>query len=273
MNTFDRDNLLQKSNSRSEVWNYFGFLPDETGKPIDDGKPVCRECLTRIQAKGGNTSNLIKHLWTHPTSYAEYTKNQNHAALTGAQSHTGNPATSKSQPTIDSLFEKSKKYEATSKEAAVLNRAVAEFICLDQIPIYTVDRFGFKQLVKKLNSKYELPSRNFFMNNEIPKLYTETRGTIKAELEGSGFYSCTTDLWTSRTMQSYMAVTAQFITIHWQMQSWCLGCAELNSDHTAESISEAFSEMLEEQWGLNLHDLHDCNWIPCFGHNLDLAVH
>ncbi len=35
---FDRDNLLKKSNSRSEIWNYFGFLPDETGKPIDDGK-------------------------------------------------------------------------------------------------------------------------------------------------------------------------------------------------------------------------------------------
>ncbi|XP_042592302.1 E3 SUMO-protein ligase ZBED1-like [Cyprinus carpio] len=181
--------------TRSEIWNYFGFLPDETGKPIDDGKPICRECLQRIQAKGGNTSNLIKHLWTHPSSFAEYTKNQNHAALTGAQSHTVNPATSKSQPTIDSLFEKSK---ATSKEAAVLNRAVAELICLDQRAVYTVDRFEFKQLVKQ-----------FFMNNEIPKMYTESGETIKAELEGSGVYSCTTELWTCRTMQSYMAVTAK----------------------------------------------------------------
>ncbi len=164
---------------------------------------------------------------------------------------------------------------------------MAECICLDQIPIYTVDRFGFKQLAKqKLNSKYDLPSRNFFMNNEIPKLYTETRETIKAELEGSVFYACTTYLWTSRTV--YMAVTAQFITKDWQMQSWCLGCTELISDHTADSLSEAFSEMLGEQWGLNLHDLagittdnasnnikafSDSNWIPCFGHNLDLAVH
>lgn len=71
------------------------------------------------------------------------------------------------------------------------------------------------------------------------------------------------------------------------MQSWCLGCAELNSDHTTESLSQAFSEMLEEQWGLNLRDMagitdnasnnikafSDCNWIPCFGYNLDLAVH
>ncbi len=71
---FDRDNLLKKSNSRSEIWNYFGFLPDETGKPIDDGKPICRECLQRIQAKGGNTSNLIKHLRMHPTYFTEYTK-------------------------------------------------------------------------------------------------------------------------------------------------------------------------------------------------------
>uniref|UniRef100_A0A8C1X632 BED-type domain-containing protein n=1 Tax=Cyprinus carpio TaxID=7962 RepID=A0A8C1X632_CYPCA len=252
--------------TRSEIWNYFGFLPDETGKPIDDGKPICRECLQRIQAKGGNTSNLIKHLWTHPTSFAEYTK------VSGTYLPVYLPS--------------------TSKEAAVLNRAVAELICLDQIPVYTVDRFGFKQLVKKLNSKYELPSRNFFMNNEIPKMHTETGETIKAELEGSGFYSCSTDLWTCRTMQSYMAVTAQdrFTQspagqLDWQIQSWCLGCAELNSDHTTESLSEAISEMLEEQWGFNLRDMagitdnasniikafSDCNWIPCFGYNLDLS--
>lgn len=165
---------------------------------------------------------------------------------------------------------------------------MAEFICIDQIPIYTVDKCGFKQLVRKLNSKYELPSRNFFMNNEIPKMYTETRETIKAELEGSRFYACTTDLWSSRTMQSYMAVSAQFIKKDWQMQSWCLGCAELNSDHTAESLSEAFTEMLREQWGMDLHHMAgittdnasnnkkaftDYNWIPCFGHNIDLAIH
>lgn len=49
------------------------------------------------------------------------------------------------------------------------------------------------------------------MNKEIPKLYTETREKVKAEHEGSKLYVCTTDVLSSRTMQSYIVVSAQFI--------------------------------------------------------------
>lgn len=52
---------------------------------------------------------------------------------------------------------------------------------------------------------------------------------------------------TSRRKQSYIAVTTQLITKDWHMQSWFLGCAELNSDHMAESLSEVFTEILGEQ--------------------------
>lgn len=54
--------------------------------------------------------------------------------------------------TIPEMYEQQRKYQPTSKEATTLNRAVAEFICLDQIPIYKLQKSGFKELVKKLNS-------------------------------------------------------------------------------------------------------------------------
>ena len=51
-------------------------------------------------------------------------------------------------------------------------RAVAEYICMDQVPIYTVEKPGFQQLVKQLSPRYALPSRNhnyhsysFFLHN------------------------------------------------------------------------------------------------------------
>ena len=65
--------LLKKLNSKSHIWNYFGFKQGKDGKPIDDCRPLCRRCHQTRWAKGGNTSNLIKHLQCrHPDLYAEY---------------------------------------------------------------------------------------------------------------------------------------------------------------------------------------------------------
>ena len=53
-----------------------------------------------------------------------------------------------------------------------INSAVAEYICMDQVPIYTVEKPGFQQLIKQLNPRYALPSQNhsyhscsFFLHN------------------------------------------------------------------------------------------------------------
>lgn len=124
----------------------------------------------------------------------------------------------------------------------------------------------------------------FFMYNEIPKMYNETRSIISAQLRPTPntFFSCTTDLWTSRTVDTYMAVTVQFITQSWEMQSWCLGCSALYSDQTAEALVE----IITDSWGLDMDNLagitdnvshnrkafSEYTWIPRFGHNLHLAV-
>lgn len=126
------------------------------------------------------------------------------------------------------------------------------------------------------------------MYNEIPKIYDETRSMISAQLAAKPFFACTTDLWTSRTARAYMAVTLQYITKAWEIESWCLGCSALQSEHTAESLKEALADIVTESWGLDMTKMSgittdnasnnrkafadDFNWTPCFGHNLDLAV-
>ena len=54
--------LVKKANSTSIIWNYFGFMTDKNGYPIDNGKPQCRTCFQEVGCKFGNTSNLYKHL-------------------------------------------------------------------------------------------------------------------------------------------------------------------------------------------------------------------
>ena len=113
------------------------------------------------------------------------------------------------QPTVTASFDNARMYDSKSKDATELNDAVARFICKDQVPIFTVEKDGFKSLVSKLNSKYKLPSRKYFMHTEIPRLYEITKAKVRQSLSSFEYFSTTTDIWTSRTMMSYMSVTAQ----------------------------------------------------------------
>lgn len=126
------------------------------------------------------------------------------------------------------------------------------------------------------------------MYKEIPRLYTETREAVMEQLSGPNkYFSCTTDLWTSRAMDAYMTITVQMITESWEMDAWCLGCSEMNSDHKAENLLEALDETMED-WNMDKNKMSAVTtdnasnnikafsqrytWIPCFGHNLDLAT-
>ncbi|XP_072552290.1 uncharacterized protein [Salminus brasiliensis] len=52
-------------NLLSRVWEYFGFLKDTAGSVVFDGYPICRMCQQRVEAKGGDTTNMFLHLKAH----------------------------------------------------------------------------------------------------------------------------------------------------------------------------------------------------------------
>lgn len=81
-------------------------------------------------------------------------------------------------------------------------------ICKDTqicIVVYTVEKKGFRDLIKTLDPRYVMPSRKHFSEVELPRLYGECRRKIEAELRDALYFSTTTDLWTSRTTQLYMS--------------------------------------------------------------------
>lgn len=72
------------------------------------------------------------------------------------------------------------------------------------------------------------------------------------------------------------------------MQSWCLGCVGLHSEHTGDSLREALEEIVQETWKLDITNMagittdnasnnkkafqQHFTWVPCFGHNLHLVI-
>lgn len=69
--------LVEKRAYRSHVWKYFAFEADQEGLIKDLNKPVCKRCHRIILAKGGNTSNLAKHLRDrHPDIFRDFQVNE-----------------------------------------------------------------------------------------------------------------------------------------------------------------------------------------------------
>ena len=165
--------LVDKPNTKSTIWKYFRFVPDDNGKPINTDKPQCKICCATISTKTSNTTNLHFHLrQKHPQLHAELMKT--------SECNSSSSSTSKtSSKTVKELFEARTKLSSSSREHKELTKSITYFLAKDMLPAYTVEKSGFKQMLSKFNPRYDVPSRNYFSRVAIPALYSE----VKSELQ------------------------------------------------------------------------------------------
>lgn len=189
--------------------------------------------------------------------------------------------------TIEQAFACGTPYNRDSRRWQEITEAIATYICKDMVPIYTVEKQGFRALMKKLDSRYTMPSRKHFTQVELPRLYHECRAKVEGEIHQVAFYAMTTDMWTSRTTHPYMSLTVHFIQ-DWTLCSRCLQTGYFPDDDTGEMIARGLKEALAS-WELredhlvcvttdnatnNILALQLNEWthLQCFGHRLHLAI-
>ena len=69
---FSEVHIIQKPNTSSSIWKYFGVKADSNDIPIpgEVEKPVCKLCNKTVSVKRSNTTNLHVHLKdNHPDMY------------------------------------------------------------------------------------------------------------------------------------------------------------------------------------------------------------
>ena len=201
--------LVHKRNVSSAVWNYFGFSPDRDGKPENEEVAICRLSRKNVSSKASNTSNLFSHLRSHhPKEYSTFKE---------VKAPTKRSATNTSaiQPTISDAFALATKYNRSSKKWKELTDVVTRCIAKEMVPIYTVEKEGFRQMLMAFDSRYtcvyQLPSRHYFSRTAIPTLYTQVRGSVIRDLQQAQFYVATTDLWSSVTVEPYISFTVHYV--------------------------------------------------------------
>lgn len=141
---FKDDEIVDKKGStNSVIWKWFGFLKSDEAQI----KTICKICRWFVKTKTGNTTNLFHHLKKyHPNDHTESMKMRADATLSTSRASIG--AVPKQKSIVSSITP----YENCSKRSKDITRAVSYFLAKDMMPLSTVERDGFRKLVKVLKN-------------------------------------------------------------------------------------------------------------------------
>ena len=280
-----RQQLVEKCGTKAPVWKHFGLLAGVSGQGIQPDDPVCRICRMQVRAKAGNTSNLLSHLKNkHPIAYKEVRLDKEKEE----SEKQSRMADSRQQPTLSSVVSANQPYERNGRRWTDLTDAITNWIAEDGLPLYVVEKSGFKKMMAVFDRRYNVPSRNYFSRTGIPVLYQTTWDRVSKEVQSAEYFSATTDMWSSVGMKPYLSYTIHFVDSDWKLQSRCLQTAFMPEDHTADNLSGALADVLDA-WQLSstkqvaittdngsniVLACKNLEWLrlSCFGHNLNLAV-
>ncbi len=189
---------------------------------------------------------------------------------------------------LKDTFARGTAYDKKSKQWNDITNAITIHLAKDMVPLSIVEKDGFKEMIKTLDPRYVLPSRNYFSRTAIPNLYQKHRAKLEADLATVRHFSATTDLWSSRSMEPYLSLTVHFISDDWVLRSHCLQTSYFPEDHTVELLAAGLQEALDS-WGFSEHrlvaittdsgtniikavELNNWTRLQCFGHRLHLAI-
>ena len=138
------DSLITKTKSVIlVVQKYFRYKVEDA---VKKETTICPICHKTVAACGGNTSNLIFHLTVqHPPKNEDFRKfNAESQHLTTARSKTDG----KPQVSNVGLIKATQKYDQNSEKCQILTDAVTYCIRKDMLPVYTIEKEGFANLLK-----------------------------------------------------------------------------------------------------------------------------
>lgn len=265
------------SSLKSIVWDNFGFPVTYNGdgeRVVDKTRTVCRRCSTGVNYSSGNTSNMLTHIKRHHPDIPV----------------TGTRRKKTVQLRLPNVLGLDQPLDTSTSRAKKITEAIGIYIASSMRPYSTVEEVGFRYLLHVLEPRYTPPSRKSVRESVVPALYNRTRGIVEQELKAAHSVALTTDSWTSRATESFLTVTAHFISTEWGMRTVVLQTRPLHEQHTSTHLAEKLTEVVSE-WNLkkngmplavttdNARNIVNAvgeaglgPHIGCFAHTLNLAA-
>ncbi|XP_055633612.1 uncharacterized protein LOC129773960 [Toxorhynchites rutilus septentrionalis] len=152
------------------------------------------------------------------------------------------------QQTITSAFDRPFSYGAGGTKGKEITTCVMYMVCTDNMPLCTVDKKGFRQLMKTVCPLYNVPHETQF--REILKnKFIKSKEIVRNRLRSITSICLTTDVWTEMlNVRSYLGITGHFIHDS-QLHSVLLGVVECKQSKTSEYIANLLRVCCDD-WGI-----------------------
>ena len=137
----------------------------------------------------------------------------------------------------------------TSEKALPHLNRLCQWIISASLPLSLVNNDYFQEFIHHLNPQFRIPCDKTIkvrIFEEHHHAVNHLRSLINRTAES---ISLTTDLWTSRAQESYIGITASWLSNDFQLCSVTLDVRELRTRHTADNIRTALEETIEA-WNL-----------------------
>ncbi len=161
--------------------------------------------------------------------------------------------THSSQPTIKSLFQKQNQICGKSLKNQI-DLAIMEMMTVNYQPIRLVEESGFIKLLNLLCPGYKIPSWRKISTKMMPYYFNSIRESIVLAMKDVKFVCLTTDSWTSRANDSYLAVTAHYIDNNFTFRKCVLAVTSVISRVSQGGVQVGCSPPWKNLPGKNLKE-------------------
>jgi hypothetical protein len=152
---------------------------------------------------------------------------------------------------LEACWDRTRSWAISHPSAIKIHEAIGKMIATDIQPIQMVENSGFRQLVQLLEPRYVIPSRKYFSDQVLPGLFNCMKEKILLHLREVPGIAFTVDIWTAdHTTQSFMSLTAHWLTYTFGNKAAALHCEAFDGQHTAAHIGSSFLQMLAG-WGIS----------------------
>ena len=119
-----------------------------------------------------------------------------------------------------------------------IDSKILDLCIYDYQPFSIVEDKGFKALLKLLCPRYVLPNRRAISATMLPAEYEKTMVDVIETCKDIRKCCLTTDCWSSRNNESFIAVTVHYINEEFQFKSVLLGCSQFDESHTSVNLAK-----------------------------------
>lgn len=246
------DYLFEFKGAKKNVINYqfIKLVPpsvdQKAWKNSDATGAYCLECRHGVPYRVGNTKDIDRHMKKYHQEFLD-------KEASCAKRSTSQGRITDMFPTIESSSTESTNLKiASSSDQAYFEYLIACWICSNHRPISIVEDNYLRRIIQyicKLRKRVEMPSM-YKARNSMITLSDMVVKKMKTDLQETCIYfSATSDIWTSRTTESYMAFTIHYTTQQFELKSATLDVMPCPGKHTGEYIHHLMQHILDS-WNL-----------------------